>query len=80
VEGWPKTEIELLSVILYTIAMTTHETTPGNKTKLGQLHSVLAQVLAEALQRGFHGAATVEIVVQDGTIQKIRRMVERVER
>jgi hypothetical protein len=60
--------------------MTTHETTPGNKTKLGQLQTVLAQALAEALQRGFHGTAAVEVVVQDGTIQKIRRMVERVEK
>jgi len=32
------------------------------------------------LKRGFHGTAGLEMTVQDGTIQHIRRKVEQVER
>jgi hypothetical protein len=60
--------------------MMTHGTTPGNAKKVVQLQSVMAEVLAEALQRGFFGTAAVELSVQDGTIQHIRRKVERVEK
>lgn len=55
-------------------------TTAGNAKKVAQLQAVLAEVLAEALRRGFFGTATVELSVQDGTIQHIRRTVERVEK
>jgi hypothetical protein len=54
--------------------------TLGNAKKLSQLEAILAEVLAEALRRGFFGTATVEVSVQDGTIQHIRRTVERVEK
>jgi len=54
--------------------------TPTNQCKMAQLRSVLGEVLAEVLRRGFHGTAGVEVTVQDGTIQSIRRRVERVER
>ncbi len=37
-------------------------------------------MLAESLQRGFFGTAAVELSVQDGTIQHIRRRIERIER
>ena len=37
-------------------------------------------LLKESLQRGFFGTAAVELNVQDGTIQHIRRMVERIEK
>ena len=37
-------------------------------------------VLEQALQRGFHGQVAVEISVQDGTIQHIRRRLEQFER
>ena len=39
-----------------------------------------AELLAEALRRGFFGTAAVELSVQDGTIQHIRRTVERIEK
>jgi hypothetical protein len=55
-------------------------TTPGNAKKLAQVQTALAEVLAEALRRGFFGTAAVELTVQDGTIQNIRRKVERVEK
>ena len=54
--------------------------TPTNQQMIERLESNLAAVLAEALRRGFHGTAAVEVAVQDGTIQSIRRRVERVER
>jgi hypothetical protein len=39
-----------------------------------------SEILAEALRRGFFGTAAVELSVQDGTIQHIRRRVERIEK
>ncbi len=60
--------------------MMTHGTTSANAKKVAQLQSVMAELLAEALRRGFFGTAAVELSVQDGTIQHIRRKVERVEK
>ena len=60
--------------------MMTHGTTPGNAKKVAQLQAIMAELLAEALRRGFFGTAAVELSVQDGTIQYIRRTVERLEK
>ena len=60
--------------------MMTHGTTPGNAKKVARLQSIVAELLAEALRRGFFGTAMVELSVQDGTIQHIRRTVERIEK
>ena len=60
--------------------MITHVTTPGNAKKVAQLQSIVAELLTEALCRGFFGTAAVELSVQDGTIQHIRRTVERIEK
>jgi hypothetical protein len=60
--------------------MMTHGTTTGNAKKVAQLQSVMAEMLSEALRRGFFGTARVELSVQDGTIQNIRRVVERIEK
>lgn len=60
--------------------MMTHVATAGNAKKVAQLQSIMAEVLGEALRRGFFGTAAVEVNVQDGTIQHIRRTVERIER
>jgi len=60
--------------------MTTLTETPANERKMTQLSEVLREMLAEVLRRGFFGTACVELVIQDGTIQSIRRRVERVER
>jgi len=60
--------------------MTTHGTTHGNAKKVAQLQAIMAEILAEALRRGFFGTAAVEFSVQDGTIQHIRRTVERIEK
>lgn len=55
-------------------------TTPTNREKLDQIRSALSEVLASVLKRGFHGTAALEMTVQDGTIQHIRRKVEQVEK
>ena len=60
--------------------MMTHAKTTGNAKKVAQLQAVMAEVLTEALRRGFFGTAAVELSVQDGTIQNIRRRVERIEK
>lgn len=60
--------------------MITHGTTAGNAKKVAQLEAMMAELLAEALRRGFFGTASVEVSIQDGTIQHIRRTVERIER
>jgi len=60
--------------------MMTHGTTTGNAKKVAQLQTILAEMLAESLRRGFFGTTAVELSVQDGTIQHIRRKVERIEK
>lgn len=60
--------------------MVTTQDTPTNQSKAVQAEMALAEVLAEVLQRGFHGSAAIEVAVQDGTIQHIRRRVERMEK
>lgn len=60
--------------------MMTPAKSPANAKKAAQLDLALAEILAEALRRGFFGTAAVELSVQDGTIQHIRRKVERIEK
>ena len=62
------------------VPMVTQGTTPTNQRKVTQLREAMAAILLEILQRGFHGTAGIELSVQDGTIQHIRRRVERIER
>jgi len=54
--------------------------TPKNQQMIQRLETAMAVMLADVLQRGFHGAAGIEVGVQDGTIQHIRRRVERIEK
>ena len=61
--------------------MTLDETpvrTAANKNKVGQMSTAMKEILREATQRGFYGTAAIEISVSDGTIQWIKRRVERV--
>jgi len=59
---------------------TTLSQTPANQERTNQLQAALGEILAEVLRKGFFGAAAVELSVQDGTIQHIRRKVERIEK
>jgi hypothetical protein len=54
--------------------------TQGNVKKLARLQSIVAEMLAESLKRGFFGTARIEFTVQDGTIQHIRRMIEQIDK
>jgi hypothetical protein len=54
--------------------------TVANRVKAPQLERALAELLRETLERGFFGTARLEWALQDGTIQNIRRSVERIER
>jgi hypothetical protein len=54
--------------------------TAANGAKLQLLHRVVRDQLAAALARGFHGTTSIELSVQDGTIQHIRHRIERTER
>jgi len=56
------------------------ESNVTNRKREVQLQRMIAEVKAEILRRGFHGTATVELKVQDGTIQQIVRSVHRIER
>ncbi|MGD0899221.1 MAG: hypothetical protein ABR915_15400 [Thermoguttaceae bacterium] len=60
--------------------MMTLNVTPANAKKVAQAQAALLEVVAEALRRGFFGTAMVELNVNDGTIQHIRRKVERIEK
>jgi hypothetical protein len=60
--------------------MTTLERTPVNQAKLSQAESAWRVALSDALRRGFYGSVTLEVSVQDGTIQHIRRRVEQLEK
>ena len=58
----------------------TINSTHGNRLNLAQLEALLADLLAETLRRGFYGKAGIELAIEDGTIQQIRRVVEKIER
>ncbi|HEX3871403.1 MAG TPA: hypothetical protein VHV77_13250 [Pirellulales bacterium] len=54
--------------------------TKTNQTKLSQIERVWSTLLAEALQRGFYGSVSLQLVIADGTIQNLQRRIEQVER
>ena len=60
--------------------MVTRAKNPTNQEKVVQLREAMAEMLVEILRRGFHGTAGVEVYVQDGTIQKMVRRIEKVEK
>jgi len=60
--------------------MVTLSATAANEKKVEQLHRVLAELLADVQKRGFYGTAGVELSIQDGTIQHIRRRLESIEK
>ncbi|MCC7085933.1 MAG: hypothetical protein IT427_13100 [Pirellulales bacterium] len=55
-------------------------TTPGNEVKLKQIKIALAALLTESLRSGFYGKVALEITIQDGVLQHIRRVVEKTEK
>jgi hypothetical protein len=51
--------------------------TPPNRQKVAKLREIIDALLDKALERGFFGVATVEVRVQDGTIQEIEERIAR---
>ena len=47
-----------------------------NRRKTAQLEQRLHELLTKTLTRGFHGTASLELIVSDGTIQTIRERTE----
>ena len=78
--GWPKVLLKTGPRWAMLTPMMTPTKTPTNQEKVSQLRAALAEILAETLQRGFHGTAGIEVNIQDGTIQTIRHRVERIRR
>ncbi len=60
--------------------VTTPKKFTTNEEKLRHLQQVLGDMLAEALKRGFFGTIGIEISIQDGTIQHLRRRLEQMEK
>lgn len=60
--------------------MLTAQHSPTNLAKMGRSVALLDDLLKQALQRGFHGTVRLEITVQDGTIQHIRKGIEQLEK
>jgi hypothetical protein len=60
--------------------MVISESTPTNQRKIVYARTVLAELLEQALRRGFFGQVGVELKIQDGTIQHVCRKLEQIER
>lgn len=60
--------------------MSRRNATPVNQERTARAERIWAGLLEETLQRGFFGIAAIELSVTDGTIQHVRRKVERLER
>jgi hypothetical protein len=59
---------------------TSENRTTANQAKLDQLKMNWADLLTQAMRRGFYGNVAIELAVQDGTIQHIRQRMERIDR
>jgi hypothetical protein len=77
---WPNNKVEETPRPVSIASMTSLENTPTNQTKLAQADNAWRQVVRQTLQRGFHGTAVVELAVQDGTIQHVRRRIEQLDK
>ncbi len=60
--------------------MNANDPSPANAKKLQQLWLAIEHDLPQVLVPKFFGSFIVELGVQDGTIQNIRRKVERIEK
>ncbi len=51
-----------------------------NQRLIERAEGLLEDALSEGLRRGFHGTVSVELGIQDGTVQFVRRKAERIEK
>jgi hypothetical protein len=76
--GWPKNDVDICTICdIISHMMKTHVEPVSQGGKREQAEAALAQVLADASRRGFYGTAGLTLAVQDGRIQHIRVVVER---
>lgn len=54
--------------------------TEANRAWMARCDRAWQELLDEALRRGFFGSVSLEVQLQDGTIQHLRRRLERCER
>jgi hypothetical protein len=52
----------------------------ANQTKLARVDTAWNATLENVLQRGFHGLVRLELMITDGTIQKVCRSVEQIDK
>lgn len=88
--GWPKIALNFLRRFSILDSMTTpnksktgsDDTTAKleNDRMLSLFRGVTNELLALGLQRGFHGSVGVEVTIQNGVIQHIRRRLDRLDR
>ena len=60
--------------------MSTLKKSEANQNKLQRVEAALAATLNEVLNHGFFGMARIEFTIVDGTIHRITRSVERIEK
>ncbi len=60
--------------------MTSKRHSPANRTQVARTHAIWDALLEEVLQCGIHGYARLELTITDGTIQRIVRTVEKIEK
>jgi len=56
--------------------MVSMELSPRNKQKTVEAHKVLADLLGQVLKKEYHGSASIEIVIHEGSIQGITGRTE----
>ena len=60
--------------------MTMLKETTVNLTRIARVDDLWHGILDEILQRGFYGTASIELQIDNGTIQWITKSVKRVEK
>jgi hypothetical protein len=60
--------------------MTIKRHTSVNQTQIARIRAIWDAMFDEVLNSGVHGCAKMELTIADGTIQKISRTVEKIEK
>jgi hypothetical protein len=60
--------------------ITTPLQTTANAEKIRRLQKMIEELLGQSLRSGFFGTVSVEMSIQDGTIQHLRRRLEQMEK
>ena len=77
---WHKTNLKNRGDFSKLYIMTLSQKSPSNERRIFQLKADLAEVLELALRRGFYGKVGVDLKIQDGTIQQVRKKIQQIQR